>query len=151
MITWTESDNVIALYIDGVKDDIELPEEGVAPLVAPEQTYVMNTTIGGIRRAAATHQWTGVIDEVAMWERQLTPEEVMEVFTEKEEQAQQPLMDKDEAVALLLELANVDEADYLKDNPSSAWPPQAACTIAAECGLLPVTLTIAAQVMRSGC
>lgn len=88
MITWTESDNVIALYIDGVKDDIELPEEGVAPLVAPEQTCVMNTTtIGGIRRAAATHQWTGVIDEVAMWERQLTPEEVMEVFTEGVPQA----------------------------------------------------------------
>ena len=60
-----------------------------------------------------------------------------------------PLMGKDEAVALLLELANVDEASYSKENPSSAWPPQAAYTIAAECGLLPVTLTIAAQVVRS--
>ena len=60
-----------------------------------------------------------------------------------------PLMGKDEAVALLLELANVDEASYSKENPSSAWPPPAAYTIAAECGLLPVTLTIAAQVVRS--
>ena len=60
-----------------------------------------------------------------------------------------PLMSKDEAVALLLELANVDEAEYLKEQPSSAWPPPAAYTIAAECGLLPVTLTIAAQVVRS--
>ena len=60
-----------------------------------------------------------------------------------------PLMGKDEAVALLLDLANVEEADYLKDNPRSAWPPPAAYTIAAECGLLPVTLTIAAQVVRS--
>ena len=51
-----------------------------------------------------------------------------------------PLMGKDEAVALLLELANVEEASYLKDNPSSPWPPQAAYTIASECGLLPVTL-----------
>ena len=59
-----------------------------------------------------------------------------------------PLMDKHEAVALLLELANVEEASYLKDNPTSAWPPPAAYTIAAECGLLPVTLTIAAQVVR---
>ena len=59
-----------------------------------------------------------------------------------------PLMGKDEAVALLLELANVEEASYLKDNPSSPWPPQAAYTIASECGLLPVTLTIAAQVVR---
>ena len=60
-----------------------------------------------------------------------------------------PLMDEDEAVALLLELANVDEASYSKETPSSAWPPPAAYTIAAECGLLPVTLTIAAQVVRS--
>ena len=60
-----------------------------------------------------------------------------------------PLMGKDEAVALLLELANVEEADYLKEQPGSAWPPQAAYTIAAECGLLPITLTIAAQVVRS--
>ena len=60
-----------------------------------------------------------------------------------------PLMGKDEAVALLLELANVDEAEYLKEHPEAAWPPQAAYTIAAECGLLPITLTIAAQVVRS--
>ena len=60
-----------------------------------------------------------------------------------------PLMGKDEAVALLLDLANVEEADYLKDNPRSEWPPPAAYTIVAECGLLPVTLTIAAQVVRS--
>ena len=60
-----------------------------------------------------------------------------------------PLMRKDEAVALLLELANVEEASYMKVNPESDWPPPAAYTIAAECGLLPVTLTIAAQVVRS--
>ena len=60
-----------------------------------------------------------------------------------------PLMGRDEAVALLLELANVEEAEYLKGHPGSAWPPRAAYTIAAECGLLPVTLTIAAQVVRS--
>jgi NB-ARC domain. len=60
-----------------------------------------------------------------------------------------PLMGKNEAVALLMDLANVDEAEYRKDNPDSSWPPQAAYTIAAECGLLPITLTIAAQVVRS--
>ena len=58
-------------------------------------------------------------------------------------------MGRDEAVALLLELANVEEAEYLKDHPGAAWPPRAAYTIAAECGLLPGTLTIAAQVVRS--
>ena len=60
-----------------------------------------------------------------------------------------PLMGKDEAVALLLDLGNVEEASYLKENPGSAYPPQAAYTIAAECGLLPITLTIAAQVVRA--
>ena len=60
-----------------------------------------------------------------------------------------PLMGKDEAVALLLDLGNVGEADYLKENPGAVWPPQAAYQIAAECGLLPITLTIAAQVVRS--
>ena len=60
-----------------------------------------------------------------------------------------PLMGKDEAVALLLDLANIEEDEYLKEHPGAAWPPQAAYTIAAECGLLPITLTIAAQVVRN--
>eukprot|EP00935_MAST-01C_sp_MAST-1C-sp1_P001692 g1692.t1 len=60
-----------------------------------------------------------------------------------------PLMGKNEAVALLLDLANVDEAEYRKENPQSAWPPPEAYTIVSECGLLPITLTIAAQVVRS--
>ena len=60
-----------------------------------------------------------------------------------------PLMGKDEAVALLLDLANVEESSYMKEHPDTAWPPPAAYTIAAECGLLPITLTIAAQVIRA--
>ena len=36
-----------------------------------------------------------------------------------------PLMGKEEAVALLLDLANIEEADYLKEEPGSEWPPQA--------------------------
>ena len=58
-------------------------------------------------------------------------------------------MGKDEAVALLLDLANVDKVEYIKEHPESTWPPPAAYTIASECGLLPITLTIAAQVVRS--
>ena len=50
---------------------------------------------------------------------------------------------------LLLALANVEEASYLKKKTGASWPPQAAYAIAAECGLLPITLTIAAQVVRS--
>ena len=60
-----------------------------------------------------------------------------------------PLMAKDEAVALLLDLANVEEAEYLKEQPGSAWPPEAAYAIVSECGLLPITLPLAAQVVRS--
>ena len=59
-----------------------------------------------------------------------------------------PLMGEDEAVALLLDLAGVEETDYLKEHQGAIWPPPAAYTIAAECGLLPITLTIAAQVVR---
>ena len=59
------------------------------------------------------------------------------------------LMGRDEAVALLLDLANVQEEEYLKEQPGSQWPPEAAYTIASECGLLPITLSIAAQVVRS--
>ena len=58
-------------------------------------------------------------------------------------------MGTDEAVALLLDLANIEEASYLKEHPGSPWPPPAAHAIATECGLLPITLTIAAQVVRS--
>ena len=36
-----------------------------------------------------------------------------------------PLMGKDEAVALMLDLANVSKASYLKEHPGSAWPPKA--------------------------
>ena len=60
-----------------------------------------------------------------------------------------PLMDKDEAAALLLELAGVQQTSYLKENPGSTWPPEAAHEISAACGLLPVTLSIASQVVRS--
>eukprot|EP00935_MAST-01C_sp_MAST-1C-sp1_P002419 g2419.t1 len=60
-----------------------------------------------------------------------------------------PLMGKDEAVALLMELGNINETNYTKENPGSEWPPQAASAIVLECGLLPITLTIAAQVVRS--
>jgi hypothetical protein len=59
------------------------------------------------------------------------------------------LMDRDEAAALLLGLANIEQAAYLKQHKGAEWPPKAAHDIAAECGLLPMTLSIASQVVRS--
>ena len=43
-------------------------------------------------------------------------------------------MGKDEAVALLLELANLEETEYLKEHPEAAWPPQAVSSHQWQCG-----------------
>jgi hypothetical protein len=59
------------------------------------------------------------------------------------------LMNRDEAAALLLGLAHIQQAAYLKQHKGAVWPPKAAHDIAAECGLLPMTLSIASQVVRS--
>jgi hypothetical protein len=59
------------------------------------------------------------------------------------------LMSRVEAVTLLLGLANIQKATYLKQHKDAEWPPKAAHDIAAECGLLPMTLSIASQVVRS--
>jgi hypothetical protein len=59
------------------------------------------------------------------------------------------VMGKDEAVSLLLDLANIQKEAYLKEHPGVAWPPQEAYAIVSECGLLPITLTIASQVVRA--
>jgi hypothetical protein len=59
------------------------------------------------------------------------------------------LMSREEAATLLLRLANIEQAAYLKQHTGTEWPPKAAHNIAAECGLLPMTLSIASQVVRS--
>lgn len=56
------------LYVDGFLDPVEITP--VRPLTA------MATSIGMIRRAAASAWFTGLIDEVAVWNRALTPEEI---------------------------------------------------------------------------
>jgi hypothetical protein len=58
------------------------------------------------------------------------------------------LMGTDEAVYLLLGLANIQKGEYMAKNRGSPWPPPDVYDIAAECGLLPMTLSIAAQVIR---
>ena len=89
------------------------------------------------------------IDEGAHTEHRLLVTTRIRDLVPKATRVELPLMGKDEAAALMLDLANVEEASYLKENPGSAWPPQAAFKIVAECGLLPITLTIAAQVVRN--
>lgn len=69
-----QADGSRALYIDGVKDGVEIPAK-------PEGAWNVNTTtIGGILRANPTHWLTGQIDDVALWSRALTEAEITTVF-----------------------------------------------------------------------
>jgi len=71
-----QQDGSRAVYIDGVKDDLEIPAK-------PAGDWVLNTTtLGGILRANPTHWLTGQLDDVALWNRGLSPEEIKSVFTD---------------------------------------------------------------------
>ena len=59
------------------------------------------------------------------------------------------VMGKDEAVVLLLDVANIEKATYLASHVGLSWQQRAAYEIADECGLLPMTLAITAQVVKS--
>jgi hypothetical protein len=71
-----QEDGARALYIDGVKDTLEIPaKEG--------GSWRLNTTsIGGILRANPTHWLTGMIDDVALWSRALSETELKQVVGE---------------------------------------------------------------------
>lgn len=65
-----------AIYIDGVRDELAIDPK-------PPGNWALNTTtIGGILRASPSHWVTGLIDEVALWKRELFPEEVTQLFTQ---------------------------------------------------------------------
>ncbi len=76
-IVFTQADDgARAVYVDGVKDSLEIPPK-------PEGDWAVNTTtIGGILRANPTHWLTGLLDDVALWNRALTDAEVTSVFTD---------------------------------------------------------------------
>lgn len=63
-----------ALYIDGVRDEVELDPR--RPLTAN------STSIGGIRRATRGFWFNGMIDDVALWKRALSDEEITQLFTQ---------------------------------------------------------------------
>ena len=64
-----------AIYVDGAKDDLEIAAK------AEGAFNVNDTTIGGILRASPGSWVTGLIDEVALWKRALTLEEIGDVVT----------------------------------------------------------------------
>ena len=53
-----------------------------------------------------------------------------------------------DSAAMLMEIGQVDEAEYLAHNPGTDFPPQAALRIASECGNLPLMLTLAGKMIR---
>eukprot|EP00935_MAST-01C_sp_MAST-1C-sp1_P000984 g984.t1 len=94
-------------------------------------------------------RWLNPIDSGLQAEHRLLVTTRIRDLVPRATRVELPLMGKDEAASLLLDLAGVEKAAYTKEHPESEWPPPAAYTISAECGLLPITLTIAAQVVRS--
>ena len=62
------------VYVDGELDDLEIAAK-------PDGTFNVNdTTIGGILRADPSHWVTGLIDDVAIWNRALSDDEVGSLF-----------------------------------------------------------------------
>ncbi len=82
-IVWTQSGADSKLYVDGVLDSADFNVNAFAPterFTADNNTLVNTTSIGGIRRGAPSHWITGLIDEVAVWSRALSEEEIQELF-----------------------------------------------------------------------
>jgi len=70
-----QADGARALYIDGVRDSLEIPAKEAG-------AWRLNTTtIGGILRANPTHWVSGLIDDVALWNRALSEAEIKSVVT----------------------------------------------------------------------
>ena len=72
-IVFVQENGARAVYIDGELDDLEIAEK-------PEGDWLVNnTSIGGILRSSASHWVNGVLDEVAIWKRALSEEEIAEI------------------------------------------------------------------------
>ncbi|SVC92253.1 uncharacterized protein METZ01_LOCUS345107, partial [marine metagenome] len=69
-VVFVQEDLARSIYVDGELDDLE---------IAPKEEGDHNvdaTTIGGILRGNASHWVTGLIDDVAIWDRALSADEV---------------------------------------------------------------------------
>ncbi|MGY8690458.1 MAG: LamG-like jellyroll fold domain-containing protein, partial [Verrucomicrobiales bacterium] len=80
-IVWTQNGAESVLYVDGVVDSADFNLNAFAPIERFSDAQALNTTsIGGIRRGAPSHWITGLIDEVGLWNRTLSADEVVELF-----------------------------------------------------------------------
>ena len=50
---------------------------------------------------------------------------------------------------MLMEIGDVNEAEYRAQHPGQDFPPPAALRIASECGNLPLTVTLAGKMIKS--
>jgi len=71
-IAWVDDDGDATLWIDGVRDTTNFS-------YARPDLPVNRTSIGAILRAADSHHFDGVIDDVSLWNRTLTPGEIVEL------------------------------------------------------------------------
>ena len=72
-IVFVQENGLRSIYIDGELDELEIGEK-------PEEDWLVNnTSIGGILRSSASHWVNGVLDEVAIWKRALSEEEITEI------------------------------------------------------------------------
>ena len=72
-IVFVQENGLRSIYIDGELDELEIGEK-------PEGDWLVNnTSIGGILRSSASHWVNGVLDEVAIWKRALSEEEITEI------------------------------------------------------------------------
>jgi hypothetical protein len=74
-VVWVDNNGQAKLYVDGVLDETDFSY--------PRGTLTLNTTsVGGILRAASSHWFTGLMDEVALWNRALSWTEIQEIMNQ---------------------------------------------------------------------
>ncbi|MBC8242857.1 MAG: LamG domain-containing protein [Verrucomicrobia bacterium] len=74
-VVFVQEEGERRVYVDGELDDVSMEAK-------PDGTFNVNdTTIGGILRSSASHWVTGLIDDVAIWKRSLSDDEVGALFT----------------------------------------------------------------------
>ncbi|MGV3773202.1 MAG: LamG-like jellyroll fold domain-containing protein [Verrucomicrobiales bacterium] len=110
-----------SIYIDGTLDE-------TAPGYTRGILTANTTSIGGILRAAASHFFTGVIDDVAVWGRALSQEEITQVFNNEWPNLPEPAMNiqsiarNGNRLEILVETSNPEAVHTLQQTSSLNAP-----------------------------
>jgi hypothetical protein len=80
-IAWVDSNGVAALYVDGIQDPTVFINTRVPEPVGTVGGLALNTiSIGATLKAAASSYFAGQIQDVAVWERNLSQSEISQVM-----------------------------------------------------------------------